>query len=265
MTAQTSASAGWVQRRRPAPAESPDALAALDPTITAAMQAHAASTASYRRVKDCGNIPLPVSLAARHPARRTCDGIRAPHATARQTIALTRVARSCLRLLWRHSDHQKSSCGRVRQGLRAGAVEATLHRQPGAPAPSGAGPALGDDHDPGSPGPRTSTAHARRGSEDFSESAPAAVPAKRRAAQPLSSCLKSGPKLARASGADTPPSSRQDRRASLPGWPTALATARSPASADERQRPTATRLPTRGSGASTWLARGCGSFEVTGD
>jgi hypothetical protein len=144
MTAQTSASAGWVQRRRPAPAESPDALAALDPTITAAMQAHAASTASYRRVKDCGNIPLPVSLAARHPARRTCDGIRAPHATARQTIALTRVARSCLRLLWRHSDHQKSSCGRVRQGLRAGAVEATLHRQPGAPAPSGAGPALGD-------------------------------------------------------------------------------------------------------------------------
>jgi hypothetical protein len=56
MSAQTSPSAGCVQRRSPAPAESPDALAALDPTITAAMRAHAASTASYQRIKDCGRL-----------------------------------------------------------------------------------------------------------------------------------------------------------------------------------------------------------------
>ena len=65
------------ERGGPALADSPDALAALDPTITAAMQTHASSTASYRRV-DLQKIPLPVSPAARHPAYRTCNAIRAP-------------------------------------------------------------------------------------------------------------------------------------------------------------------------------------------
>ncbi len=47
-------------------------------------------------------------------------------------------------VLWRHSDHQRSSCGRVRWGIRAGAAGATLHMQQDVLAPCRAGPAFGD-------------------------------------------------------------------------------------------------------------------------
>ena len=45
----------------------------------------------------------------------------------------------------RHSDHQGSSCGGDRRDLRAGAGEATLHRQAGVLARCRAGPAFGEE------------------------------------------------------------------------------------------------------------------------
>ena len=62
----------------------------------------------------------------------------------RRAIAFTICQRRVRRLLWRHSDHQGSSCGGDRRGLCAGSTEATLHTQPGVLEPCRTGPAFGD-------------------------------------------------------------------------------------------------------------------------